>query len=322
MRLWTGLLSLIGMLMLLGPVARAEEVISQTAPALTVAEWVAQIEASLVQITDVRIEETDAGLQVVLETAAGTLAEPTTTTAGDALILEIANAVLVGDGFEEFAPAEGIALVQVSPLAGDRVQVVVTGADAVPEVAVGSDAAGLTLSVVPGVAQAAEEGETIQLVVTGEEDEGYNPSSASTATRTDTPLRDIPQSIQVVPQQVIEDRNVRTITEAVETVSGVVEDFRFFNGTSGNRRIRGFTASSTLRNDFPESSVSTSATPLATIEQLEILKGPSSVITGAIDPGGVVNYVTRQPLSEPYYNLDLEIGNFGLYQPSVDVSGP
>ncbi|ESA35145.1 hypothetical protein N836_13180 [Leptolyngbya sp. Heron Island J] len=276
-----------------------------------------------VQITNVRIEETDAGLQIVLETADGELlSTPATAVSGDALIVEISNAVLVGEDFEQFEPAEGIAFVQLSTLPDNRVQVVITGEDAAPTVDIGTDAAGLTLSLVPGVAQVDGTDESLRLVVTGEEDEGYNPSSATTATRTDTPLRDIPQSIQVVPRQVIEDRNVRTITEAVETVSGVVEDFRFFNGTSGSRRIRGFTASSTLRNGFPESPVSTSTTPLATIEQLEILKGPSSVITGAIEPGGVVNYVTKQPLSDPYYNLGLEIGNFGLYQPSVDLSGP
>ncbi|MEM6453106.1 MAG: TonB-dependent siderophore receptor, partial [Cyanobacteria bacterium P01_D01_bin.105] len=92
-------------------------------PALTVAEWTERIAQALVTITDVRVEETEAGLLVMLETADGTLAEPTQSVAGDALVLEIPNAMLAGEGFEEFAPGEGISLVQVSPLAGDRVQV-------------------------------------------------------------------------------------------------------------------------------------------------------------------------------------------------------
>ena len=320
MRIGLGFVSLAGIFVLAGLPAQAEQ---QTTPATTVTDWVAQIEASLVQITDVRMEAIDAGLQVVLETADGTPAEPVTSVSGDALVLEIPNAMLVGDGFEEFTPAEGIALVQVSPLADDRVQVVITGADAVPEVAVVSDATGLTLSVMPGIVQAGETDEPLRLVVTGEENEGYNPSSASTATRTDTPLKDIPQSIQVVPRQVIEDRNVRTITEAVETVSGVVEDFRFLNGNNGIRRIRGFASNSTLRNGFSEGIFSSNNTiPLATVEQVEVLKGPASVITGVVEPGGIINYVTRQPLSEPYYNLGFEVGNLGQYQPSIDLSGP
>ncbi|MBE7384255.1 MAG: TonB-dependent siderophore receptor [Leptolyngbya sp. SIO1E4] len=323
MRLWLGSVSLplAGVLVLAGLSAQAQDVNQATAPATTVTEWLAQIEASLVQITDVRVEATDAGLQVVLETADGTLVEPTTSVSGDALIVEIPNAVLVGEGFEEFAPAEGIALVQVSPLAGDRVQVVITGADAVPEVAVGSNAAGLTLSVVPGMAQAGEANEAIQIVVTGEVDEGYNPSSATTATRTDTPLRDIPQSIQVVPRQVLEDRNVRTVNEAIETVSGVIDGgdtiFRIFRGfsTNGTSQLRNGNRIGDTFSLIPEE-------PVVAIERVEVLKGPSSVLYGALEPGGVINTITRQPLSEPYYNLAFEVGNPGLYQPSVDLTGP
>ncbi|NJL23609.1 MAG: hypothetical protein HC895_26915 [Leptolyngbyaceae cyanobacterium SM1_3_5] len=76
---------------------------------------------------------------------------------------------------------------------------------------------------IPSAAIAAEDEEAIEIVVTDDEYEGYNPSNATRATRTDTPLRDIPQSITVVPREVLDDRNVRTVTEAVETVPGVVE---------------------------------------------------------------------------------------------------
>ena len=79
-------------------------------PATTVDEWLAQ--TPLVQITDVRLAETETGLQVVLETADGELPAPTTATSGDALILEFSNTVLAGEAFEAFGPAEGIAVVQ------------------------------------------------------------------------------------------------------------------------------------------------------------------------------------------------------------------
>ena len=96
-------------------------------PATTVSEWVAQVESTLVQITAVRLEPTEAGLQVVLETAAGgDLTTPATQTVGEALIAEIPNAVLElpeGEPFEQFAPAEGIALVRVTELPDNRVQI-------------------------------------------------------------------------------------------------------------------------------------------------------------------------------------------------------
>ncbi|MEM9804582.1 MAG: TonB-dependent siderophore receptor [Cyanobacteria bacterium P01_D01_bin.56] len=280
-------------------------------------------QASPTQITDVRLEETDAGLQVVLETTEGELSAPTTVVSGNALIIEIENAVLTGEDFEQFEPAEGIAVVQVSALSGDRVQVTITGTDTVPVADVSTDAAGLTLSVVPGIAQAGETSEPLRIVVTGEEDEGYNPSSASTATRTDTPLRDIPQSIQVVPRQVIEDRNVRTVNEAVETVSGVID-----GGDTIARIFRGFVADgngiSQLRNGYRigDTNILIPEEPTVAIEQVEVLKGPASVLFGALEPGGIINVITKKPLSEPYYELGFEAGNRGFYQPSIDLSGP
>ena len=318
MRIALSSVSLAGIFVLAGSPVWAEQ---QTAPANTVSEWVAQIEAARVQITDVRVEATDAGLQVVLETADGTLAEPVTSVSGDALVLEIPNAVLVGEGFEEFAPAEGIALVQVSALAGDRVQVVITGADAVPEVVVGSDAAGLTLSVVPGVAQAVEDDEAIQILVTGEEDEGYNPSSANTATRTDTPLRDVPASIQIVPQQVIEDRQAETLTDALENVSGVIA----FSSPASSRNtvvVRGFEANNNfLVNGIPDGQINSDAT-FINVERLEVLRGPASVLFGEGELGGTVNVITKQPLREPFYEISAGIGSFSDYRGTLDFSGP
>lgn len=294
-------------------------------PATTVEEWLAQIEVSLTQITGVQIEETATGLQIVLETAEGELATLTTQTVGNALIADIPNAVLAlpeGDSFEQFEqfePAEGIALVQVTNEPGDQVRIVITGTDAPPV----GDVTATGLAVTLGEAVASTEDDVIQLVVTGEEDEGYNPSNASTATLTDTPLQDIPQSIQVVPQQVIEDRNVRTVIEAVETVSGVLDGSNNYGAPGGSNVIRGFVAfnSGTLRNGFRDYDYY-SVSSIPTIERIEVLKGPASVLFGAQEPGGVINVITRQPLDEPYYNLAFEAGNYDFYQPTVDLSGP
>ena len=64
--------------------------------------------------------------------------------------------------------------------------------------------------------------EEIEIVVTGEQETGYRVPDASTATRTDTPLRDIPQSIQVIPQQVIQDQQATRLTEVLKNAPGVV----------------------------------------------------------------------------------------------------
>ncbi|MGD1951893.1 MAG: TonB-dependent siderophore receptor [Leptolyngbyaceae cyanobacterium] len=278
-------------------------------------------QSSPTQITDVRLEETDAGLQVVLETAEGELSAPTTAVSGDALIIEIENAVLLGDVIEQFAPAEGIAVVQVSALSGDRVQVVVTGADAAPVADISTNAAGLTLSIMPGVAQAGETSESLRIVVTGEEDEEYNPSRASTATRTDTLLRDIPQSIQIVPQQLIEDRQSEKLTDALENVSGVIA----FSSPASSRNtvvVRGFEANNNfLVNGIPDGQINSDAT-LINVERLEVLRGPASVLFGESELGGTINVITKQPLREPFYEISAGIGSFSDYRGTLDFSGP
>ncbi|QYO61981.1 TonB-dependent receptor plug domain-containing protein [Leptolyngbya sp. 7M] len=268
-------------------------------PATKITDWIAQIEASLVQITNVRVEATEAGLQVILETDSGSLEVPETRAVGNALIADIANATLAEE-FSQANPIEGIALVNVTQLPGERVRVAITGTNAPPIAEITTAAEGLAFVVTVGTA-AVSEAEALELVVTGEQDEGYNPSSATTATRTDTPLRDIPQSITVVPRQVLDDRNVRTVTQAVETVAGVVDNFSLYNSPSGNRLIRGFNQQ-TLRNGLrDDAGVVTS--PFETIEQVEVLRGPASVLFGALEPGGIINVITRQPLDEPYYRL-------------------
>ena len=293
-------------------------------PATTVTEWLAQIEASRVQITGVSLEESEAGLQIVLETADGELAAPTTTISGNALIAEIPNAVLVlseGEEFQQFEPAEGIALVQVTEVSGDRVQVVITGAEAPPTAEVITAATGLTLSIVPGIAQVDAADDALRVVVTGEEESRYVEPNTSTATRTDTPLRDIPQSIQVIPREVLEDQQAVTLEDALRNVSGAVSSEQTFNGQQFI--LRGFDASEILQdglrlNDgrlfgFAE---------LANLESIEVLKGPASILAGSIQPGGAINLVTKKPLSEPFYNLELQAGNRGLISPSIDISGP
>ena len=233
--------------------------------------------------------------------------------------------------FHSEKPIAGITQVTVTNIDPNTVRVTVVGEKALPTVELFDDDAGLVFGITtaatamqpspqpetPQEKPAAQEDEPIELVVTGEQD-GYNVPDASTATKTDTPLRDIPQSIQVVPRQVLEDRAVRREVEALETVSGVVDNDTRSAAPGANISIQGFSSYGSLRNGLRAQGFSS----IGTIERVEVLKGPASVLFGALEPGGVVNYVTRQPLAEPYYKIEFEAGNFGFYQPSIDLSGP
>lgn len=292
-------------------------------PATTVAEWLAQ--STPTQITGVQLNPSLQGLELQLETT-GEVVQSDPSVVGNALIVNIDNAVLTlpnGDEFQSANPIEGIALVTVTSLPGDRVRVVITGVNAPPTTEASIGTQGLLLSVTPAAegAEQAEE-EAIQVVVTEEQDEGYNPSNSTTATGTNTPLRDIPLSIQVIPQEVIEDRNVAELGDALETAGSVV--------STGGRGTSVFGPGFLLRgfpiNDgiFRNGIATFSLAPLSTndIERVEVLRGPASVLFGQGEPGGIINLVPKRPLNEPFYSASLTAGSFNTYRGDLDLSGP
>ncbi|MDZ7954625.1 TonB-dependent siderophore receptor [Nostoc sp. DedQUE09] len=314
------------------------------------AELLVQSPASsseVVQVTGVKANPTDKGVEVVLETTQGEQLKITNRSAENNFIADILNTQLrlaSGDAFtfRSQNPVAGITEITVTNLDANTIRVTVTGEGGVPKVELFDSDEGLIFGVIPDVTAAqqpetpqaqekptsetpqeepaAQQDEPIELVVTGEQD-GYRVQDATTATKTDTPLRDIPQSIQVVPREVLEDRNARSLAEAVETVSGVVDGADYNGSPAQDFIIRGFEQGGSFRNGYRDVN-SFGLTGVGTIERVEILKGPASVLFGAVEPGGIVNIVTKQPLSEPYYKLEFEAGNRDFYQPSLDFSGP
>lgn len=302
----------------------------------TIENWLGQLEQydqavgeetrlaqAIVQVTGVQINSIETGIEVVLETSEGQLSTPSTQVIGNALIADIPGAALAlsdGDEFQAANPVEGIALVTVTSRA-NGIRVAITGSAAPPATEIRVETERLVLSATPGTEPTGTEDEAIQVVVTGEQDEGYNPSSATTATRTDTPIRDIPQSIQVIPRQVLEDQQVTRLQDALQNVSGLTRWGNYGGNESGAYTIRGFYQEGNFRNGFRDNDFY-SVTDPANIEQIEVLRGPSSVLFGQAQPGGIINIITEQPLDEPYYSLEFTGGQFSFYRPEVDISGP
>jgi iron complex outermembrane recepter protein len=208
-----------------------------------------------------------------------------------------------GKEFQATNPAKGITSVLITQ-DGNNVRISVMGADVVPAVNFVPSASGLMLSL---TASEATDEDEIEVTVTDEQQRGYRAPNTSTATKTDTPIRDIPQSIQVIPRQILEDRNVTRVGEALQNVSGIVNQEGGYSGYEDLILIRGFQASTFAGNfyrdgvpyftfGFPET---------ANLESIEVLKGPASVLFGRGQPGGIINLVSKQPLRDPYYSLTL-----------------
>ncbi|MCG6134597.1 MAG: TonB-dependent siderophore receptor [Nostoc sp. LLA-1] len=312
------------------------------------AELLVQSPASseVIQVTGVEANPTDKGVEVILQTTQGQQLQITNNSAENNFIADIPNAQLrlpSGDGFtfRSQNPIEGIIEITVTNLDANTIRVAVAGETGLPTVELFDSNEGLIFGFTPtatamqpplqpeGEQPASETpqetpsagDEPIELVVTGEQD-SYRVRDSSTATKTDTPLRDIPQSIQVVPQQVLRDQQVRNPSEALRNVPGVSQAQNSASRSgAATINIRGFDAlRDILRNGLrdPGSNIFN----LANIERVEVLKGPASVLFGQGSFGGLINYVTKQPLTEPYYSLEASAGSFNFYRGAVDLTGP
>jgi iron complex outermembrane recepter protein len=306
-----------------------------------IAQTPAPTQQTLILITGVKANSTEKGVEVILETSQGEQLQVTNRSTGNNFIADITTGQLQlpnGDAFtyRSEKPLEGITEITVANLDANTVRVTVVGETALPAVELFDDDTGLILAVAspsiatqppetptsdtPPAEPTAQQDEPIELVVTGEQDR-YRVPNASTATKTDTPVRDIPGSIQVIPRQILEDQKTTRIQEALENVSGVNKQGNYGGTDAGGYKIRGFGQDGNFRNGFNDTDFY-SLVDTANIDRIEVLKGPASVLFGQAEPGGIINVVTKQPLRTPYYSAELNVGNYAFYRPSFDISGP
>jgi iron complex outermembrane receptor protein len=148
--------------------------------------------------------------------------------------------------------------------------------------------------------------------------QGYTAKSASSATKTTTPIMETPVAIQVVPREVIDDRKPTSILEVVKNVSGIQAPP---GGYYDNFYIRGFsTVVDTYRNGLKLNSMR-GVPDMAFVDHVEVAKGPSSMLYGRVQPGGIVNSVTKKPQATAAYSVQQEFGSWGNSRTIGDATG-
>lgn len=271
-------------------------------------------------ITDVAIATE--GDQVELQfTATAPLENATVIQRAATTEITIPNAnVTQAEVLQEFAPESGLEQIEIRNQADNSVQILIRNGDRQIQTQLITTATGLTLNIEPVLVSTDEDNiEAFELVVTDAE-QPYNPRSATTATGLETDLRDIPQSVEVIPQAVLQDRNVTELGEALETSGSIVSSGGRGTSVFGpGFLIRGFAAEESVFLDGIET-FSLAALDTNDIERVEVLKGPASVLFGQGDPGGVINLVSKEPLAEPFFGIDAAIGSFANYRGNLDLS--
>ncbi len=148
--------------------------------------------------------------------------------------------------------------------------------------------------------------------------ESYRAERTTTATKTDTPIMETPLSIQVVPQQVLKDQQVTRVDAALNNISGVFANQSF--NLVEHFSIRGFTTFDYYREGVRYQAALTQGgrRETANLERIEVLKGPASILYGRIDPGGMINLVTKKPQAQPYHMFQQQIGSYDFYRTALD----
>lgn len=176
-------------------------------------------------------------------------------------------------------------------------------------------------SVLPGLNAQDEDGtpvyELSPFEVNTTEQFGYRANTSVSGTRTATPVRELPFSLQIVTDELIDDMNVADLEDILLFTAGVQEN-RENVGNYGSFNVRGIRQLYTLRNGFRHYGPNDAST----LERVEVVKGPAGLLYGQVFPGGVVNAVTKKPLQFHQQILEAQVGSYGTHRAVVDLTGP
>ncbi|EQM76004.1 TonB-dependent siderophore receptor [Stutzerimonas stutzeri] len=151
--------------------------------------------------------------------------------------------------------------------------------------------------------------------------DGYRATRSASATRTDTPIHEIPQSISVVPAQVAQDIGATRLEDALDYAGGVERGNNFGGQGLTEFLVRGFSSQEFYRNGFAVNRGYPNMPDAGTLERIEVLRGPASMLYGRGDPGGTFNIVSKQPQAERRTVLGTQFNTEGLRRGTLDTTG-
>ncbi len=148
----------------------------------------------------------------------------------------------------------------------------------------------------------------------------------ATATKTDTPIIETPQSVSVVTRDQMDAQNVQSVSEAVRYTAGVLAEANGPDPRADVMTIRGFSAGgrSSYRDglrDYGFGGQGGIVIEPYGLERVEVLRGPSSVLYGQSDAGGTINLITKRPSADMVNEFALQVGSYNRKQAALDLGG-
>jgi iron complex outermembrane receptor protein len=155
-------------------------------------------------------------------------------------------------------------------------------------------------------------------VVSADADEGYRASNSISGTRLNQKIEDIAQNISIITEDFIKDLQAVDIAEALGYTTSVTRDDA---ASESSFTLRGFNALRPLRNGvFTSGGV---IPDMLGISRVEIVKGPASVLYGVASPGGLINYVTKEPDDrKQFVSFKQMVGSWSFARSEADINIP
>ncbi|MBO3457403.1 TonB-dependent receptor [Aetokthonos hydrillicola Thurmond2011] len=297
------------------PITEIKQVNTIAPRATTIKQWLSQsstpssLSQSPIQITGVRLNPTDDGIDVIVETAGGKALQSSSSSQGKSLIINIPNAQLQlpsGKEFRQENPVAGVASITVKAPDANSVQVIVAGIDKTPVGKVVQNQQGLILSVTSS--------EPIEILVTAEK----RPED----------VQDVPISITPLTKKEIEDADITSLSG----ISANTPNFSTFapSRTFVEYSVRGLSNFNFLSrdpvafyiDDVPYDYTGFLTVDLPDLERVEVLRGPQSTLYGRNAEAGVVNIITQKPTDKFEFNGSANYGNYNNLDLRASGSGP
>lgn len=174
--------------------------------------------------------------------------------------------------------------------------------------------------------------ETITVTTAAPQESAWGPAAtiaakhSATATKTDTPLEKTPQSVSVVTSEEMQIRQPASVKEALGYTPGVVVSNRGASNTYDFVSIRGFTSFGLSQNNYLDglklqgNFYNDAVIDPYMLERVELMRGPTSVLYGKSNPGGIISMVSKRPTTEPLHEVQFKMGTDNLYQTGFDFS--
>lgn len=149
----------------------------------------------------------------------------------------------------------------------------------------------------------------------------FKPGTSSVGAKTDTALRDIPQSVTVINRAVLDAQNATNLTDALRNVPGITLSAGEGGQIGDNVNLRGFTARTDIFLDGARDRAQYRRDTFE-LDSIEVLKGPSSLFFGRGSTGGVINQVTKLPSLKAARSVTGSIGTDDWYRTTIDLNQP